>query len=152
MVTIQLDSTLKSLGPKDIFNYLKTKTTGNAWRFMSEKSDLELPSTTVEVINHVYTILKKEFIGFDAPEAQSDLENINIHRIFNLRIRDMCQIEPFICEFRKYYYGVLPLKRLQYNLLGLFYNKLPCTVGAKMDKVIQEHLGSNCRTRRYFRN
>jgi hypothetical protein len=140
MVTIQLDPTLGKLSPKSIFNYLKTKTIGNAWSFMSEQSDSELPSTTEEVINHVYSILKKEFVGFDAPEAEADLMNTNIHRIFNLRICDMCYVEPFICEFSKYYYAISPQKRLQYNLLGLFYNKLPSSVGTIMEKIIQEHL------------
>jgi hypothetical protein len=64
MVTIQLDSTLKNLSPKSIFNYLKTKTVGNAWKFISENPDPALPSTTEEVINYVIFSFKKGICRF----------------------------------------------------------------------------------------
>jgi hypothetical protein len=50
----------------------------------------------------------------------------------------MCQIDPFICEFEEYYYGINPTKRTEYNLLNLFYNKLPSGLGIKMQEMFDE--------------
>jgi hypothetical protein len=110
--------------------------------FLSENPNPDLPGTNTEVITYVFEELRKEFVGFDSIDGQTNLETTNIHRIFNLRICDMCQLESFICEFRKYYYSIHSLKRIEHNLLGLFYNKLPPAVGTKMEKIFQEKLNT----------
>jgi hypothetical protein len=61
MVLVQLDDKLSKLELSSIWNYLKTKTNGNAWRFFSEKPNPELPPENKEVVNYVYTIFENNF-------------------------------------------------------------------------------------------
>jgi hypothetical protein len=122
-------------------------------KFIHEYPDSELPSTGNETVDYIYQVLRAEFIGYESIDAKKELENTLIHKFFNLKICEMCQIDPFICEFEEYYYDIHQTKRIEYNLLSLFYNKLPRGLGIKMQNFflgLENTLGARITTLRQW--
>ncbi|CAN1149502.1 hypothetical protein LINPERHAP2_LOCUS17058 [Linum perenne] len=108
---------------------------------------MDIPSKTLtygdnalKTFENIIQIITYEFLGRFPQETKQNmtLSQQVIWHLTNLRICNMCYLEPFICEFRKYYYQVIePAKK---DLDNLIYAKLLPIVASKVEATFEEEL------------
>jgi len=139
-IQIQLDSDLKGLSPKQIFNYLLCRTEGNAYKFLAEKPEEEQTAeNSMGMINKIFEWLLNEFKGWqDTVDSNIAFNTEKLWRIMNLSICNPCYIENYICEFSQLYYDLNKDTRENQKVVELFYQKLPMS----MSQIIQNEFNS----------
>ena len=146
-IQIQLTEELRNLHPKNFLNYIIHKTQGNAYRFLSSLDETEtmMIATTdaMETFKNVLNRLIQEFIGkqIEDKTSQEDFQLESLWHLTNLRICNMCYLDPFICEYSEHYYNLdFTRKKIA---LDMFYQKLPSLVSQSVIKDFQEALQQN---------
>ncbi|CAN1188541.1 hypothetical protein LINPERHAP2_LOCUS39388 [Linum perenne] len=143
-ILIQINEDLKSLAPAEIFNFIIYKTTGIVYHYLGA---MDVPSKTLiygddalKTFEKIIQVITQEFLGRFPQETKQNttLSQQAIWHLTNLRICNMCYLEPFICEFRKYYYQVIEPARK--DLDKLIYAKLPPVVASKVEATFEEEL------------
>ena len=111
-IQIQLTEELRNLHPKNFLNYIIHKTQGNAYRFLSSLDETEtmMIATTdaMETFKNILNRLIQEFIGkqIEDKTSQEDFQLESLWHLTNLRICNMCYLDPFICEYSEHYYNL----------------------------------------------
>ncbi|GKA32115.1 coat protein [Tanacetum coccineum] len=107
---IQLIEELRALLPRDLLNFIIHKTSGNVYRFIESLDELErsriATTNAMTTFKNVVARIVQEFIG-RIPEVKASNEAFREHaywRLVNLKICNMCYLDPFICEFSDQYY------------------------------------------------
>ncbi|GKB62878.1 enzymatic polyprotein [Tanacetum coccineum] len=133
---IQLTEELRVLHARDLLNFIIHKTSGNVYRFIESLDELELSriATTdaMTTFKNVVARIVQEFTG-RIPGVEASNEAFREHaywRLINLKICNMCYLDPFICEFSDQYYKLDPTR--QKAALEMFFNKLPESVSTKI--------------------
>ncbi|CAN1144902.1 hypothetical protein LINPERHAP2_LOCUS14375, partial [Linum perenne] len=143
-ILIQTNEDLKNLAPAEIFNFIIYKTTGVVYHYLST---MDIPEKTLlygdnalQTFEKIIQIITLEFLGRFPQETKQNttLSQQAIWHLTNLRICNMCYLESFICEFRKYYYQVIESARK--DLDKLIYAKLPPIVASKVEATFEEEL------------
>ncbi|CAN1149250.1 hypothetical protein LINPERHAP2_LOCUS16920 [Linum perenne] len=108
---------------------------------------MDIPSKTLiygdnalKKFEKIIQVKTYEFLGRFSQEIKQNttLSQQAIWHLTNLRICNMCYLEPFICEFRRYYYQVI--KSARKVLDKLIYAKLPLIVASKVEATFEEEL------------
>ncbi|GJR25392.1 coat protein [Tanacetum coccineum] len=133
---IQLTEELRVLHPRDLLNFIIHRTSGNVYRFIESLDELELSriATTdaMTTFKNVVARIVQEFTG-RIPGVEASNKAFREHaywRLINLKICNMCYLDPFICEFSDQYYKLDPTR--QKTALEMFFNKLPESVSTKI--------------------
>ncbi|GKD53666.1 coat protein [Tanacetum coccineum] len=133
---IQLTEELRVLNPRDLLNFIIHRTSGNVYRFIESLDELELSriATTdaMTTFKNVVARIVQEFTG-RIPGVEASNKAFREHaywRLINLKICNMCYLDPFICEFSDQYYKLDPTR--QKTALEMFFNKLPESVSTKI--------------------
>ncbi|CAN1146448.1 hypothetical protein LINPERHAP2_LOCUS15248 [Linum perenne] len=143
-ILIQTNEDLKNLAPAEIFNFIIYKTTGIVYHYLST---MDIPSKTLiygddalKTFEKIIQVITHEFLGRFPQETKQNttLSQQAVWHLTNLRICNMCYLESFICEFRKYYYQVIEPARK--DLDKLIYAKLPPIVASKVETAFEEEL------------
>ncbi|GJU63168.1 hypothetical protein Tco_1245003 [Tanacetum coccineum] len=115
---------------------LQRETSGNVYRFIESLDELELSriATTdaMTTFKNVVARIVQEFTG-RIPGVEASNKAFREHaywRLINLKICNMCYLDPFICEFSDQYYKLDPTR--QKTALEMFFNKLPESVSTKI--------------------
>ncbi|GJT89385.1 hypothetical protein Tco_1071102 [Tanacetum coccineum] len=129
-------------------------------RFIESFDELELAriATTdaMTTFKNVVARIVQEFTG-RIPGVEASNKAFREHaywRLINLKICNMCYLDPFICEFSDQYYKLDTTK--QKAALEMFFNKLPESVSTKLKEMyntllqdgttIQDTLGARITT------
>ena len=160
-VQIQLTEELRELQPRDLLNFIIHKTSGNVYRFLESIDELELSriATTDAMITfkNIVACIVQEFTG-RIPGKEASTEAFREHaywRLINLKICNMCYLDPFICEFSDQYYKLDTTR--QKSALEMFFNKLPESIATELKnsyatilqdntKIIEDTLGARITT------
>ena len=138
--------TLQNLGKIDAFEYIRSRTTGNANQLLLGADPEQIKNlvseinSNIELIDEVAKVIEKEFLGTEITDINGGEYIIQeaFWSITNLRICNMCYLDNYVCEFSKYYYKLDNTRKQQ--ALDLFFNKLPKTVANEATKYYTENL------------
>ncbi|CAN1194516.1 hypothetical protein LINPERHAP2_LOCUS42630 [Linum perenne] len=143
-ILIQTNEDLKNLAPAEMFNFIIYKTTGTVYHYLGT---IDIPGKTIlygenalQTFEKIIQVITQEFLGRFPQETKQNttLSQQAVWHLTNLRICNMCYLESYICEFRKYYYQVIePVRK---DLDKLLYAKLPPVVAATVEATFEEEL------------
>ncbi|XP_058761155.1 uncharacterized protein LOC131634503 [Vicia villosa] len=115
IMLIATDEKFSKINLMDIKNLIAYRTTGNVLKFLTSINDETWNQYIGMVENNnqkfaklIMELIYKEFIGYNTLEHKTEVnkllrEKAEIHLI-NMQICNMCEIDSFICEYKKYYY------------------------------------------------
>ncbi|XP_058761154.1 uncharacterized protein LOC131634502 [Vicia villosa] len=141
IMLIATDEKFSKINLMDIKNLIAYRTTGNVLKFLTSINDETWNQYIGMVENNnqqfaklIMELIYKEFIGYNTLEHKTEVnkllrEKAEIHLI-NMQICNMCEIDSFICEYKKYYYELDNETREIYR--GVFISKLPYPLSAKI--------------------
>ncbi|GJZ08901.1 coat protein [Tanacetum coccineum] len=107
---IQLIEELRALLPRDLLNFIIHKTSGNVYRFIESLDELErsriATTNAMTTFKNVVARIVQEFIGriLGVKASNKAFREHAYWRLVNLKICNMCYLDPFICEFSDQYY------------------------------------------------
>ncbi|CAN1149501.1 hypothetical protein LINPERHAP2_LOCUS17057, partial [Linum perenne] len=139
-ILIQTKEYLKNLASAEIFNFIIYKTTGIVYHYLSVMDIPTYGDNALKKFENIIQVITYEFLGRIPQETKQNttLSQQAIWHLTNLKICNMCYLEPFICEFRKYYYQVIEPARK--DLDKLIYAKLPPIIASKVEATFEEEL------------
>jgi len=130
---LQVNSALRTLSNEELWNYVLFNTSGTVSDYLEGFSQTDKETvynngqTNYDKFAFLAQAIYGEFFGSNIiyNKQQVELENAEKARIHlnNIRICDDCQLDKFICEYRKYYYQ-LPITERE-NYTNIFLYKLP---------------------------
>ncbi|PWA62079.1 coat protein [Artemisia annua] len=141
---IQVGNSLKELSLTDLYAYVMHKTSGSAMSHLRKAQPYIITSpeylitgSVIEAFKYIVRMIYREFTGRDSYAFQSDIqrnaESIKAYNhIINMRICDMCLLEPFLCEYETWFYKID--RETQLSNLDLIFRKLPSMVGTKTEE------------------